>query len=644
MRYFRVQNIILISFLLLTSLTFGQRASKEKGDKYFEKRMYLEAIQEYEKALQEKMVFDKFKMTKRIALTYKMLFDYEKADEWYAKLTEFRDEQENIHLFNHGLILCNLEKYEDAKLKFKSYFNLINDSSKYSYYEQMCDWAIKNKDRLGKVKISKTNIETGGRSLGLDFYENGIVYARPQSDEFKEKTVYYDLAYSIKRDTAVFDSAVSLAGDLSHSFYEGTPSFNTDGKVLYYSGNASEVTKFRTKKLAKKDIKLRKDGLNILHIYKSEKKDGRWSTGKSQSMNSVEFDCVFPFYDEEKQRLYYASNMEGGYGGYDLYYVKKETDSTWGKPVNLGEHINSELDEMYPYLDNDTLYYSSKGLKGFGGADIYKSFVGTNKFGEPKNMGKPYNSSKDDFSFVVNNEQRYGYFSSNREGNRGYDYIYEFITSEEPDTINGIAINKITENPIAELEVKLHRMNKKGVPELEQQFLTNTDGKVQLILDKHVEYLVTFYHAGFDSQTFEIPAENREDVVAKFGMLLFMPIPKKNDVIKIDNIYFDYNKSSIKEESFPVLDVIVEYLNKNNTIRVELSAHTDSRGSDSYNLNLSSRRAASVVKHLIGKGIAKSRLVPKGYGEKKLVNKCANRVKCTEQEHQENRRVELKVL
>ncbi len=640
-----IKYTIVILFLICTNFSVAQSAHLKKGDDFFQKRQYLEAISENELALEQKVVFDKFKMTKRIAQTYKLLFDYEKANEWYSKLTTFNDAEEPKHLFDHALILCNLEKYKEAKTTFKIYFGKIEKPDQYKVYEEICDWAISNKDKVARAKIDLTNIETGGRSMGLDFYNDGVVFSKPQSAEFSIKTVYYDLASTKRLDTAIFDSSVvALPGDLNHVFYEGTPSFNEAGDVLYYTGNATEVVKYRDKKVKRKGIKLSSNGLNILHIYQSKKEGGKWTEGKSLSINNTEYDCVFPFINKAEDRLYFVSNMPGGFGGFDIYYSDKVTDTTWGDPVNLGAVINSELDEMFPYIDMDTLYYSSKGLNGFGGADIYKSYYDGKNFSKSVNLGKPFNSSKDDFSFIINNEERRGYFSSNREGTHGYDHIYEFNTFEAPDTIRGLALNRITENPIGGLEVKLHRMDVRGVPILADSFMTNENGKVELILEKHVEFLVTFYHPGFDSQTFEIPAENRQDVIAKFGLLLFMPIPKKNDIIKIDNIYFDYNKSTIKEESFEILDVIVEYLNKNSSIRVELSAHTDARGSDSYNLKLSSKRAASVVKHLIGKGIAKSRLVPKGYGETKLVNKCKNKVKCTEEEHQENRRVELKVL
>lgn len=640
----QIKYIILLVLSLNSIFLLAQKKNMLKGDEYFTKRMYKEAIESYKLALNEKIVFNKFEITKRVAQTYKMLFDYQNATEWYEKLSNFTDKNEPQYTFDYALLLCNMEKYEAAKPIFKKYFDAISKPENYKLYEENCNWALANKDKQQNVKIFKTNIETGTRSLGVAFYNDGVVYAKPQASEFDVKTVYYDLASAKKMDTAKFDVPIVLKGETNRSFYEASPSFSANNLKLYYTGNATEIVKYTDRKAKRKNIQISNDGVNILKVYQASNKSGNWMLDKDLSFNSKEYDCAFPHITKDGNRLYFVSNMPGGFGGFDVYVANKLTDSTWTTPKNLGAQINSALDEMYPYEDNDTLYYSSKGKQGFGGADIFKSYIKNGVYSTPDNLGKPYNSSKDDFSYIVNNKERIGYFSSNREGNNGYDHIFEFYIPELPDTINGYALNKITTKPIDGLEVKLNKVNANGVPELVEQFLTDNNGHVQLILEKHVEFKVTFYHPGFDSQTFEIPAENRADVVAKFGQLMFMPILKKNDVIKIDNIYFDYNKASIKEESYPAVDVIAEYLKSNVNIRVELSAHTDSRGGDAYNLKLSDGRAKSVVEYLVKHGIEKSRLVPKGYGETKLVNQCGNNVKCTEEEHQQNRRVELKVL
>ncbi|MFB0924730.1 MAG: hypothetical protein QMB65_05545, partial [Vicingaceae bacterium] len=473
-----MKNITLIVLVIISTVAVGQKKHLVNGDEFFKDRMYKEAIAEYKLALDEKMVFSRYKMTKRIAQTYKMLFDYEAANEWYGKLAAFPEEEEPQFIFDHALLLCNVEKYDVAKTQFKKYFDAIGKPDGYRHYEEICDWAIQHKDISGDLLVSKSNLETGGRSMGLNFYKEGVVYAQPTSNDFAAKTVYSDLAYAKRIDTANFSSPSVLQGELNNAFYEGTPSFSTDQKRIFYTGNATETVKYRDKKVKRKNIPLSKEGLNILHIYSSKNVNGKWTKGESIAINGNDFDCVFPCLTKDEKRLYFASNMPGGLGGFDLYYSNLVGDTAWGKPINLGKQINTELDEMYPFIDSDTLYFSSKGMKGFGGADIYKSALKGDAYSDPENMGKPYNSSKDDFSFIVHNEDRMGYFSSNREGTHGYDNIYEFNIPEGLDTIKGFAINKITEKPIEGLKVVLEEHTTETLTGLSEEFSTNTTGKV----------------------------------------------------------------------------------------------------------------------------------------------------------------------
>ena len=290
-----LKNITLIALVIISSVAVGQKKHLDNGDEFFNKRMYKEAIEEYKIALDEKMVFSKYKMTKRIAQTYKLLFDYESASEWYEKAAKFTDEAEPKFIFEHAQLLCNLEKYETAKTQFKRYYETIGQPDNYKHYEEICDWAIQNKGLSQNAIISKTNLETGGRSMGLDFYKEGVIYAQPQSSDFASKTVYSDLAYAKRNDTATFDSPSILSGDLNNSFYEGSPSFSTDEKRMFYTGNATETVKYRDRKVKRKNIPLSKEGLNILHIYESKNVNGKWTKGESIAIIGYDFDCVFPY-------------------------------------------------------------------------------------------------------------------------------------------------------------------------------------------------------------------------------------------------------------------------------------------------------------------------------------------------------------
>lgn len=633
-----------LTLIFLFSLNYikAQSTHFDLGEDYYRKRFYLEAIQEYQLALKEEIVFNKYKMTDRIANTYKMLFDYENAVIWFKKLLDFKDENTTANLLSYAQILMNLEKYEEAKSIFTLYANRMNQPQWAEKYAAHCDWALQHNNTFQRYHVSKTSIETGSRSMGISFYKKGLMFSQAQIQDFKTKTAFYDLAYAACNDTTHFSLPELLKGTMNHGFYEGTPFVTADEKTIYYSGNASEATKYRERKTDK--LHLSKEGVNILKIYSVEQTNNEWSTIKELPFNSNQYDCVFPHLTNNGKTLYFASNKPGGLGGYDLYKSELNAQNQWGEPVNLGPQINSELDEMYPFVFNDSLFFSSKGREGYGGADIYVSAIQNKGYTKANNLGKPFNSSKDDFSYIVKTENglRKGYFSSNREGTHGYDYIYYFGQIPNkiyPDTIRGIALNKITLIPLKDVKVTLVKNT-----QVVKDAVTDETGAIELILDKKTPYTVTFEAKGFQPKTIEIPAENREDVIAKFGDLKLEPVIEKNSIIKIPNIYFDYDKATIRTESFKVLEQIILFLNENPTLKVELSAHTDSRGSDVYNSKLSQRRAESTVKYLTEKGIDPTRLVPKGYGETKLQNQCKNGVKCTEAEHEFNRRVEMKVL
>jgi len=638
-----MQRILTLIFALSSLSAISQHEFVESADFNYNHHFYKEALKDYQKALKNTNLSDEDRLhsKQQMAYTYHHLFDYENAESAYATLLKDTANKDLDALLNYGHVLRNNAKYEEALATYLDYSDKTGKATDVMFYTLACEWAINNADLESDYLVSLTNIETGGRSFGVAMYNDGLIYSKSQKSDFKDHTTFYDISFATKTDSITFNSPVKLKGSMNHSFYEGAPSLTADNKLLYYTGNASERSVYRERNRKKKEYHLSKEGINILNIYVADNADTAWINSKELPFNSLEYSCTHPSISKDGKTLYFVSNMPGGEGGYDVY-VSTKTDTSWSKPVNLGPQINTKDNEMTPFILKDTLFFSSKGNMGFGGADIYYALLKDGKVESVKNFGHPFNTSKDDFGLVITEGQQSGYLSSNREGTHGYDHIYYFEKDipEFPDTIRGFTINKITGKPIPFVKLTVEP----EVQDIANVKQTGADGSVEIILPKHQEYVVTFYAEGYEPVEIEIPAENRENVIAKFGELELIPIAVKDVVIEIDEIYFEYDKADIRPESEPALTKILEYLNFYPEVRVELSAHTDSRGSDSYNKRLSQKRAESTVKYLVEKGIKVERLVPAGYGETKLRNKCKNGVKCTDEEHMFNRRVELKVL
>ena len=640
-----MKQILLLILILPVFLNAQFEQLIESGDFNLKHNFFKEAESDYKKALQFEDVAKDQKqyVNLQLAKVYYKLFDYENAELQYQLIVNQSELSDEGSWLNYADILRNNGKYEEARIAYEKYASFSGKYSVSDLYTAACDWAIARKDSFANCNIFKTNLETGGRSFGTAYFKDGLIYSRSQSEEFDVKTTFYDVSYAAK-DTgndSLFQNAQSYKGELNKQFYEGSPSITQD-KKMYYTGNASERTVYKERKRDKKNYQISSKGVNILKIYEVEWADTAWVNRKELPFCSNEYSCTHPAVSKDGKALYFVSDMEGGYGGFDLY-VSYFVDSAWSTPKNLGPGVNTSANEMTPFLKGDTLYFSSKGLLGFGGADIFRAEIKQGAVLSLKNIGKPYNTSKDDFAFILSEDNQSGYLSSNRAGTHGYDHIYFFEKYEVvyPDTIQGVAMNRVTGLPIPGVKVTIEPDTLGASLSIQE---TDKGGEITIILPKNEEFLVTFWADGFEPLEVKVPAENREDLIALFGNLELIPEAKKDVVLEIDEIYFEYDKADIRPESKPALTKILEYLNYYPEIKVELSAHTDSRGSDSYNKRLSQKRAQSTVDYLVDHGIERSRLVPVGYGETKLRNHCKNGVKCSDEDHMFNRRVELKVL
>ena len=732
-----MNKILIIIVVLLFSLA-GVAQQKEVSIAQEKQRggYYREAINNYEEALANPKISDDLKVIayKGLAKSYERIHNYKKAVDFYGKYLVANPSDVDEYL-NYSSLLRTVGKTEEAKTFFLKYAEAKGDAKLKKDFNEMIDWAESHGDDATPYIVAPTNIETNGYSMGECEFQEGVLTGMAKSSD-EGKTVFYNLGYSKKTADNTFDSPVILSKKLTSEYYTGYPTVTKDGKTIYFTANSSEKNKYKPGKSKKADYSSK--GINVLKIYKSEFVDGDWTERKELSFNSNEYSCAHPYITEDGKTLYFVSNMEGGQGGYDVYKATLNSDGTYSKPQNVGSNVNTKLDEMTPSVMDNNLYFSSRGHFGFGGSDIFKSEIKKDgSFGKAENVGKPLNSTYDDFAFMPNRDNVSGYLSSNRDGENGEDKIYSFklIPAEykvlDKETGEPIANTKITvyekvngewvessvnvsdengvwgtnfaknkdykivyDNPNYELkEIVLKANDKRRAKKIEQiksgvklerailfgqiiDAITNkaVEGVVielyekqpngeykkvgSVLSDKYgswkhnirrdKDYKVKMKKDKFDEKEFVIPAAlandpNRSSLIESMNPMKFNPTAKKDVKLKINNIYFYFAKGKIKEESYPILDNIVDYLNTNPNIRIEISAHTDCVGKDSYNLALSKKRAKACYDYLVQHGIDKSRLKAVGYGEKHLLNDCALQRR-DEKAAAINRRVEIKVL
>lgn len=351
-----------------------------------------------------------------------------------------------------------------------------------------------------------------------------------------------------------------------------------------------------------------------------------------------------PFYDPSSSRLYFSSDMPGGSGKADLYYSEWK-DGAWSTPVNLGLMINTKGDERTPYVDkNGTLYFSSSGHAGLGGLDVFRASFENGEYTVPENLGSPINSNRDDFGLsLLPGSTSEAVFSSDRKGGKGLDDIYfaELFVQKEL-VVKGDVIDKDTGLKLADAVVTLH--NDQG--HLMNTYVSEDDGSYRFKIDFdqeiNLEATKTGYLTGRVGDIL-IPtaAQIQDSVIIRNIYLEQITVGK---TYTLENIYYDFDKWDIREDAKPELDNLIQILKDNPTIKIELYSHTDSRGTNQYNLKLSDKRAKAVIAYLAESGINENRLKGIGYGEEKLLNGCGNTERCTEEQHQVNRRTEFKIV
>ncbi|MDH3322791.1 MAG: OmpA family protein [Flavobacteriaceae bacterium] len=487
-------------------------------------------------------------------------------------------------------------------------------------------------------RVKSLNANSKNSDFGTTFYgKDKIVFSSSRQSGISGKKwdgndqPFLDLYIGEVGEHGEIIKVKPFSSTVNSKYHDAMVAFSPDLRHVYFTSNNYMNGELKS---------------NNLKIFRATiGSNGQWRDIATLPFNSDNYDTGHPSISEDGTKLYFTSNMPGGYGDTDLYVVTIH-DNHYGKPVNLGPTVNSKYKEYTPSVDGNVLYFSSNRPGGQGGLDIYMTKLDAS-IPEPINLGKPMNSKGDDISFIIDNEKQKGYFSSNRRGGKGDDDIYSFVqVTVNPicdQTVSGVVLDKISGEPIPNAFATLYDQKGNKIRRLE----TLADGKFFFNLKCDVNYKITADRIGY----FDGEASLKTSELNGFENELTIALDEKEfitrngkEMLNIKSIRFELNKAVLLEDSKDNLAKVVRLMDKFPNMVIEFGSHTDARAPDGYNMQLSRKRAMETVRYLISMGVDYRRITGKGYGETQLVNKCSNGVKCTEIEHQQNKRTEFLVL
>ncbi len=718
-----MKKILILLLLSIVGYSSFAQYSLKKANRKFNNAKYSAAIPAYKKFLSIEEYRYNIEAMRNLAYSYKKTNQLFAAEQLYAKLHNM--DSNWTDLVNYVEVLVQNKKYDKA-------YKLINTKEVINRKDQRISRALYTLQNLNQlitsdtnnVKISLLPMNSEQSDFAASLFQNGILFSKSTLSEKKLKPLqatslkikpelYTSTTATGYKDQQKFASYLKLKGNM------GPASYHAKSRTIYYTIDKSP-----------KSVSINPSNISILTAtYSLEKNE--WINTNVFHYNSKYYSCTQPFVSNDGTKLYFCSNMPGGYGGMDIY-VCDWKGGNWSKAINLGPKVNTAGNESFPFVDqNSNLYFSSDGRGGLGGTDIFLlNLLEPNA--QSENLGAPFNSYAEDFAFIKYPSAHKGFFSSTR-GKENYDadiYSFErlkaktkrisFIVSDDAtgklidsvrlsmnikgttDTAKLILengkINNIEAFPNEMYEFNLNAENYEVVQQT--IFMNSLDSVYSFKLHKIKEYcmingMITNKTSGKKIQKALVTITNTQNENETystfsniFGYYVFNMLPKdaifeisvaadgcfsssklinttgdncfqKTDIrpenqynfalfsgvsVRVEKIYFDLNKTELRAQSKQELDKLVKMMNDNPEIIIELSSHTDSRGGEKFNKQLSQRRSDVCVKYMISKGIDKSRIIAKGYGESILLNKCTDNVKCNEEEHQRNRRTEFQVV
>ena len=627
------------TYLILFFVCQFSIAQTKVADNFFRDFNYDNAAELYKEALKKEDSTEH--ILSRLGDCYFNISKVKEAAFWYKKAIDKYPNINSDYVYKYIQTLRAQKKYEEA-IEFVKIFNKNNKKDR-----RIKDIEKFNLDTYSELSSTeKVYVEIENLPLNTKYSDFGsfekdnklYFYSTWVKDSITNEKELYELnnepylnifesEITIENNKKVFSNAAKLNSEINtKNDHEGLVTITNDGNTMYFTRN--NVNK-------KEKRRYNKSGSSNLKLYKATKVDNTWTNIEELPFNNENFDFTAPTLTPDNKTLIFSSNMDSGYGQTDLYKVAINDDGTFGEPINLGPKINTEGNEKFPFVAKDsTLYFSSDANINLGLLDIFESnILKTNTDIEVKNIGAPFNSSFDDFCYFIDTETNTGYFSSNREGGQGGDDIYAFGKLKCEQIVKGLIRDELTNELLSKATVSLINIDGKIL----ERYQTKEDGYYEFKIDCEKTYTILAEKPIYrpDNIEFETSAINQEEIEIDLSL---KPLIIDNEIV-INPIFFDFDKSNIRPDAAYELENIVAVMREHPKMVIKIESHTDSRGNDSYNMKLSDRRAKSTRDYLFSRGIAKDRIQSAiGYGESQILNRCKNGVKCTDEEHEENRR------
>lgn len=610
----------------------------KQANSYFDKMWYAEAARVYDVVLEKSDAEHTFTLLSNAGDSHYYTGNLERSYKWYHELYEtFRERITEEKFFKYAHSLKGTGRYRRAA-KLTKLFRQKRD-------EPLNEL---DKDNIGSnapalVEIKNMAINSKYSDFSPMFHnESEVVFASAHDSSFLTTRRYkwnnqpfLDL-YVAKADSEGEDltSPKKFSKQINTKYHEASVAFSPDQKTIYFTRNNYG-----------KKLKRGKNGINHLKIYQSKFVEDEWTKAVEVSFNSENYSTGHPSVSPDGKKLYFVSDRPGGFGLTDVYKVDILENGAFSEPENLGRTVNTSKKEMFPYITENALYFSSDRNMGMGGLDIYKADYAGGVFGVGINLGEPINSNRDDFSYIIDQNNEKGYFASNRKGGKGDDDIYSFKHILNLNAISGSIQDLISEDPIADAMVSLFDKDNLRIDSV----LTEKDGSfIFENLAPSNKYTVRTVKKGYFEDSLSTNTKNNERITVTQSLKQLKEIiAEEKGVLKLETetIYFDFDRFNIKQSASEELDKLVEVMREFPEMVIKIESHTDAIGKKAYNKYLSDKRAKATRDYIISQGIDSSRVQSAiGYGEEQLLNDCADGTRCSRAKHQQNRRSEFIIV